>query len=141
MESGKRTYTKLTDFAGEDRTPVWGADGTSFYYLSEKDGTFNVYKRKVDGTDEKQLTLHTQHPVRFLTAARNGMLCYGYNGEIYTLKEGEQPRKVAIRIVTDQTEQALEPQDFGSYGNSGIARRERNRFHPSRGCVCHLRRL
>ena len=44
------------------------------------------------------------------TAARNGMLCYGYNGEIYTLKEGEQPRKVAIRIVTDQTEQALEPQ-------------------------------
>ena len=110
MESGKRTYTKLTDFAGEDRTPVWGADGTSFYYLSEKDGTFNVYKRNVDGTGEKQLTRHTQHPVRFLTAARNGMLCYGYNGEIYTLKEGEQPRKVAIRIVTDQTEQALEPQ-------------------------------
>ena len=110
MADGKRTYTKLTDFAGEDRTPVGSADGKSFYYLSEKDGTFNVYRRNVDGTGEVQLTRYTKHPVRFLTAARNGLLCYGYDGEIYTLKEGAQPQKLAVRIVTDQTERTSEPQ-------------------------------
>ena len=31
MADGKRTYTKLTDFAGEDRTPLGSADGKSFY--------------------------------------------------------------------------------------------------------------
>lgn len=49
-----------------------------------------------------QLTHHTQHPVRFLSSSQNGLLCYGYDGEIYTVKEGQQPQKVAIRIVTDQ---------------------------------------
>ena len=110
MEDGKRTYTKLTDFAGEDRTPVGSPDGKSFYYLSEKDGTFNVYKRNMDGTGETQLTHYTKHPVRFLTASRNGLLCYGYDGEIYTLKEGLQPQKLAVRIVTDQTERTFDPQ-------------------------------
>ena len=39
------TFKKLTSFNGEDRTPVWNADGQSFCYLSEQDGTFNVYSR------------------------------------------------------------------------------------------------
>ena len=34
-------FTQLTKFRGEDRNPVWAADGQSFYYLSEQDGTFN----------------------------------------------------------------------------------------------------
>ena len=109
LDNGKRTYTRLTDFDGEDRTPVWSADGKSFYYLSEKDGTFNVYKRNLDG-GEVQLTHHTQHPVRFLTASRDGMLCYGYNGEIYTLKEGGQPQKLAVQVITDQSAPTLEQQ-------------------------------
>ena len=81
-------YTKLTDINGENRTPVWASNGTSYYYLSEEDGTFNVYKRNLDGSGKKQLTFHKKNPVRFLTAANNGTLCYGYDGEIYTLNEG-----------------------------------------------------
>lgn len=61
----------------------------------------------MDGSNEVQLTHHTQHPVRFLSAAQNGLLCYGYDGEIYTVKEGQSPQKVNIRIVTDQTETEL----------------------------------
>ena len=53
----------------------------------------NVFKRNLDGSNEKQLTQHTKHPVRFLSAASNGTLCYGYDGEIYTVKEGEKPHK------------------------------------------------
>lgn len=104
---GERSYKKITDFAGEDRTPVWSADGNSFYYLSEQNGSFNVYRQALDGGQPQQLTHHTQHPVRFLSKADDNTLCYGYNGEIYTLKEGESPKKVNIQIITDQTEREL----------------------------------
>ena len=99
-------FTKLTDFRGEDRTPVWAADGQSFYYLSERDGTFNVWKRSIDGKSEQQITHHQKNPVRFLTIAENGTLCYGYDGEIYTWKDGKE-QKVNISITTDRGDRDL----------------------------------
>ena len=66
------------------------------------------------------MTHHTQHPVRFLSSSKNGLLCYGYEGEIYTVKEGQQPQKVAISIVTDQTETELAHQ-IKSSGATEIA--------------------
>ncbi len=102
----KGKFSKLTTFRGEDRSPVWTADGQSFYYLSEKDGTFNVWKRNIDGNNEQQLTTHTKNPVRFLTAANNGTLCYGYNGEIYTWKNGQES-KVNISIIADSNDREL----------------------------------
>ena len=103
-QNGK--FTKMTTFNGEDRTPRWAPDGSTYYYLSEQDGTFNVYKNSIGG-QPTQLTRHTNHPVRFLTVADNGMLCYGYNGEIYTLREGSQPQKVDITIHADRSEKEL----------------------------------
>ena len=99
-------FTKLTSFNGEDRTPRWSADGKAYYYLSEQDGTFNVYKNTVGGKAQ-QLTRHTKNPVRFLTVADNGTLCYGYNGEIYTLREGGEPQRVDITIAADRSEKEL----------------------------------
>jgi len=99
-------FAKLTAFNGEDRTPRWAPDGTSYYYLSEQDGTFNVYHNTLGGV-ARQLTHHKANPVRFLTVAGNGTLCYGYNGEIYTLNEGGEPRRVDIHIAVDRTEQEL----------------------------------
>ena len=99
-------FTQLTKFRGEDRNPVWAADGQSFYYLSEQDGTFNVWKRNIDGSGAQQLTHHQQNPVRYLTAAKNGTLCYGYNGEIYTLANGKE-QKVSITITADRSDKDL----------------------------------
>lgn len=94
-------FTKLTDTKCENRNPVWAADGKSFYYLSEASGSMNVYKKNIDGTGLRQLTQLKNHPVRFLSTSKNGVLCFGYNGEIYTMREGDKPQKVNIRIVTD----------------------------------------
>ena len=99
-------YTKLTSFNGEDRTPRWAPDGKSYYYLSEQDGTFNVYKGSIGGK-EQQLTRHTKHPVRYLTVAGNGTLCYSYNGEIYTLREGGEPQRVDITVNADRSDKEL----------------------------------
>ncbi|MBR5726956.1 MAG: PD40 domain-containing protein, partial [Muribaculaceae bacterium] len=99
-------FTKLTTFDGEDRTPRWAADGNAYYYLSEQDGTFNVYKNSIGG-QARQLTHHKGNPVRFLTVAKNGTLCYGYNGEIYTLHEGSEPQRVNITVNADRSEKEL----------------------------------
>ena len=98
---GERSYKKLSSFNGEDRNPVW-ANTDTYYYLSEQNGSFNVFKASLNGGSSVQITKHEKHPVRFLSRANNGMLCYGYDGGIYTLKEGEQPQKVNIKVVTDQ---------------------------------------
>ena len=82
---GERSYKKLTSFKGEDRNPVWNGND-SFYYLSEQAGSFNVFKTNINGGAPIQITKHEKHPVRFLSRANNGTLCYGYDGGIYTLK-------------------------------------------------------
>lgn len=96
------SYAKLTAFRGEDRDPVWAPDGESFYYLSEENGTFNVFKRRLGSASSTQITRHTVNPVRFLSIAENGTLCYGLDGEIYTLAPGKQPKKVKIEIMSDR---------------------------------------
>ena len=103
----ERRFRKITTFDGEDRTPVWAQDGKSFYYLSERDGSFNIYRSDIEGRNITRLTSHTGHPVRFLSTAKDGTLCYGFNGEIYTLKEGEPAKKVAVSIVADTYDRHL----------------------------------
>lgn len=112
-------FTKITDFKGEDRNPVWAPDGKSFYYLSEQNGTFNVYKSMPGGKPE-QVTNHAKHPVRYLTASKDGVLCYSYDGELYTVKEGSKPQKVAVNILNDQIESPITTQ-FRSSGATAMA--------------------
>ena len=94
------THRMLTTHAAEDRQPVFGADGKSFYYLSERSGTFNVHRRLLeDPESDVQLTDFNLHPVRFLS--RGGeTLSFGYDGELYTLRDGEAPEKVTVNLIT-----------------------------------------
>ena len=113
-------YQKQTTFGGEDREPVWAPDGKSFYYLSEEKGSFNIFQRTPGTNTSKQITFHTKHPVRFLSMASEGKLCYGYNGEIYTLVPGGQPQKVNITILSDKIDKDIIRQ-IRSYGATDIA--------------------
>lgn len=117
-QNGK--FTKLTTFNGEDRTPRWAPDGASFYYLSEEDGTFNVYKRGVKSANKTQITHHTKHPVRYLSVAQNGRICYSYDGEIYTQMGSAAPQKVNVSITADRNDVDLRRQ-INSWGATEIA--------------------
>lgn len=113
-------YTKLTTYPGEDLNPVWAPDGTSWYYLSEQGGTrkggpngeittnpqvddwggdSNIYNSKGEA-----LTHFTKNPVRYLSIAGNGLMSFSWNGDLYTLKEGEEPVKVNISIRKDKNQ-------------------------------------
>ena len=100
-ENGK--HTNLTAHAGEDRNPVFAPDGQTVYFLSERDGsTFNVYSFPISSPQSLKTVTHFKtHPVRFLSIGSNGTLCYTYDGEIYTQKQGDKPQKVKIDIIRD----------------------------------------
>lgn len=94
-------HQMITTYTGEDRMPIFSNDEKSFYYLSEQSGTFNVHKSNIDGTNTTQLTFFDLHPVRFLSVG-NGTLCFGFDGKLYTMKEGQEPKKLQVNITTQQ---------------------------------------
>ena len=100
-------HVNLTNRPGEDRNPVPSPDGKTLYFLSEREGgSFNVYAFSLDKPREvKAVTYFRTHPVRFLSISRGGVLCYTYDGEIYTQQSGGSPRKVSISLVRDEAPQ------------------------------------
>jgi tricorn protease len=95
------TYTKVSDFNGEDREPVWGA-GDVFYYLSERNGNQNLYRSALSNTAApQQLTRFEKNPVRNLSRSTDGQLAFTYAGDIYTMTEGQQPQKLTITLDAD----------------------------------------
>ncbi|MEC7754157.1 S41 family peptidase [Roseivirga sp. UBA1976] len=101
-DKASNTHKMLTNRAGEDRQPVFSADEQSVYYLSEASGTFNVHKMSLaNPSQSQQLTSFDLHPVRFLSFG-GGTLAFGYDGELYTMREGAQPQKVNVTIRTQE---------------------------------------
>jgi Tol biopolymer transport system component len=95
------THRKITTFAGEDRSPIFADGDKAFYYLSEESGTFNVHKMGIDGGKSQQVTSFRNLPVRFLSSSDAGILSFGYDGDLYTMKPGSSPQKVAVAISAD----------------------------------------
>ncbi|HKY94762.1 MAG TPA: hypothetical protein VJL84_05625, partial [Kiloniellales bacterium] len=97
------SFTKLSTFEGEDRNPVWSPDERAVYWLSERSGSFNVWRRDLaTGAAEEQVTSHDTHPVRFLSISKGGDLVYAWDGEIWRLAAGaDAPAKVGIVLPRD----------------------------------------
>lgn len=109
-------FTQLTKFNGADQSPVWG-EGNNFYYLSDKDGTLNVFEAQIGGNSEKQLTKFEKNPVRSLSSSTNGLLAFSWDGDIYTLKPGGSPEKLAIEVNADLYDSDI----VKRYVNNGVS--------------------
>lgn len=100
-----KRYTQLSSFGGEDRTPVFDGNDDDFFYLSEQNGSFNVYKSSLRNPKQSApVTNFSKHPVRFLTRAKNGTLAFSYDGELYTMKPGGEPKKLTVTVAADGRE-------------------------------------
>lgn len=109
-------FQKLTSFNGHDLYPAWAPDRQGYYYVSEQDGTLNIFAA-APGQTPRQLTHFTNHPVRSLSAADNGLMAFSWDGDIYTLEEGGNPHRLDIDIAADQyVNDAVK-----SYVNSGAS--------------------
>ncbi len=104
FDAATKKHLPIIDRPGEDRDPLYTADKKSMYFLSERDGgSFNVYMVGLDSpTHPVAITRFQDHPVRFLSISNDDQLAFTYHGEIYTLKEGEEPKKVDVEILNSE---------------------------------------
>ena len=132
---GKSVFKRISNFNGESRNPVWAEDGKSYYYLNEKSGSMNIYYVSASGK-ETQLTSFKNHPVRFLSASKNGTLCFSYDGELYTMKKNAQPQKLSIEILKDNTKRNIFHQSYDNGCSSfAVSKDEKEIIFAVRGNV------
>ncbi len=97
MATGK--HTKITSSVVDERNPVFADNENSIYYLSESSGSFNVFKMPLsDAASATQVTGFKNNPVRFLSIANDGTLCFSQNGDLY-IKGGTDVQKLNITIA------------------------------------------
>ncbi|HVN74773.1 MAG TPA: LpqB family beta-propeller domain-containing protein [Thermoanaerobaculaceae bacterium] len=107
------THTQLTRPGSDSRQAVWAPGDSSLYFLSERSGSFNVWKMDLaDPQHPVQVTTHTGSPVRFLSSSRAGDLCYAFDGEIWVRPaESAESRRLDVEVAADRREVEVKPAD------------------------------
>ena len=104
------TDTELRNFREHvpDGDPMFGADGM-IYFLSERDGFFNLWKISPGGGDAAQVTRHTEG-VRYPAMSPDGKtVVYTNDHELWLVEvPGGEPRKVVVDLAFDPTVNRVE---------------------------------
>jgi tricorn protease len=102
FDTKEKRHRAFTNWPGEDRDASWSADGNIVYWLSERSGSFNIWKQAfAEGAEPEQVTFHEKHPVRFLSISKTDELVYGFDGEIRKLTRGSK-EPVTVRVHISQ---------------------------------------
>jgi tricorn protease len=91
--------------------PMWKPDGTGFYYVSARSGSFNLWERELASGEGKQLTHFTDDSVVFPCISRDGStIVFRQLFDLYCLHpgKGESPRKIDIRHDSDPVKDRVE---------------------------------
>ena len=111
-----KAFTRLTDTDRkavkthvQDVNPMWGADG-QVYFVSERDGFFNVWKVAPAGGAPAQVTSFKKDGVQFASMSPDGKtIAFENEFEMWTLDvPGGTPRKVVVDIEADSKENLVE---------------------------------
>lgn len=96
---------RLTDFNGQDNSPMWSADGQFVYYVSEAFGSpANVVRRDGAGKSQPvQITFHKDDSVRQARISGNGeWIVYECGPDLWVVSaRGGSARKLAIEVHAD----------------------------------------
>ncbi|RXQ96716.1 peptidase S41 [Ancylomarina salipaludis] len=96
------THSQITTFEGEDRNPIYSTEEKSLYYLSEESGCFNVHKLNIeDPSIKEQITDFKIQPVRYLSMANNGTLCYTHNGDLYLKAQNQEAKMIKVEVRSE----------------------------------------
>ncbi len=99
---GTDTEENISNFGGTDRMPMWV--GEMVYFVSDRDGTLNIYSWDTKRKTIRQLTHHAGYDV-LRASARGDRIVYEMGGEIWLLDlSSGQSRKIDIRIHPDAPE-------------------------------------
>lgn len=93
----------ITHDARQDVFPMWAANGTEIYYLSDKDNDImNLYVYDLGTKQSRQLTHYTDYDIKFPAIGRD-QIVYEQGGYLYKFDTRTQtPQKVTVEIENDQ---------------------------------------
>jgi tricorn protease len=98
------TNTDLAQFRNfrQDVMPMWGAD-SMIYFLSERDGYFNIWKISPKGGAPSQVTFHKKDGIQFPSMSPDGTaIIYECDFDLYKLKLPDgKPQRIALDLAFD----------------------------------------
>jgi tricorn protease len=111
---------QVSNFNGQDGSPMWSADGKSLYYVSEHFGTpANVVRVPVPATPgahptPEQVTFHKDDAVRRARVSANGeWIVYECGADLWVVStHGGSPRKLAVEVYADDKANPEEVKTF-----------------------------
>ena len=88
-----------TGYAGESHHPMW--HGNRVYFISDRDGTMNLWSMDEAGNDLQQHTRHEDFDVRYANLS-GGRIVYQWAADIWVYDiPGDTYRKIDIRLTSD----------------------------------------
>jgi tricorn protease len=95
--------------AVHDAHPMWGQDG-QIYFVSERDGVFNLWRMSATGGNPTQVTRHAQGGVMYPAISPDGgTIIYTQDFELWTVDvPSGQPQKVVVDVAYDARENLVE---------------------------------
>lgn len=98
--NGTPEAIKLTnDYEGESHHPMWS--NGRVYFISDRDGTMNIWSMDDNGGDLKQHTSHSDFDVRYANIS-NGNLVYQMGADLWHYNiASNKANKISIHLVSD----------------------------------------
>jgi tricorn protease len=113
FDFAKNQDSKLTDFGGTDRTPMW--IGEKIYFSSDRDRTLNIYAYDSNTGEIEQITRHTDYDVR-RPSAGGSRIVYELGGTLWLLDTTTgNTQKVPVEILADPAEARPYVKDVSDY--------------------------
>ncbi|MEE8105189.1 MAG: DPP IV N-terminal domain-containing protein, partial [Planctomycetota bacterium] len=95
-----KAFTRLSKGPHEERWPMWAPDGQTLYFVSEEDGTANLWSMNLAGGDRKQLTrFKDDGPAYPRIAVDSGSIVFRRLFHLYRFdpRSGEEPQRIELR--------------------------------------------
>jgi tricorn protease len=113
-DNKNKTYQQLPGFETNDVIPQWGGNN-SLYFLSSIDGTYNIYRLKIDDNGKatnkpEKLTNFKDESIRAFSVSVDGnSMVFEKDMNLYTMKTtGGSAQKSTIQISADDRFDATE---------------------------------
>jgi tricorn protease len=96
-------FEKITDYEGTDAFPMWVGD--RIYFISDRNGTMNIFSMDPQGRDVTQHTFHEDYDIRWPSRGGN-YIVYHHAGDIwlFDIASGSYSM-VDIEVPSDRNEE------------------------------------
>ncbi len=97
------SYKQIISESTESRWPMWKADGKGFYFVSNRDGTYNLWEHDLAANKDTQRTSFKGDSVVFPAISRDGKtVVFRVKFDLYRWHPGDkEPVKIDIEAASD----------------------------------------